>query len=255
MDLIRFDKDAFTIAPAVTICVTREAYRVLLDLNINPEFYVYQLSQLKRFIVIPDEEKNKFWLQTSFGRFLCGTDDKSKDHLSIFHFVENNLYKQNEAIKDGIIFSLQSDFTVMVNLPGEGKNYSYCNGEKKDTASVDVSSGEAALKDILEKLSLIRKETAAAVISESEDEESPYHAILEQAQQFSILTGELEEKKSAERAEISNRNKDIQLTVNMKLMNGETKASHLEDILGKNKKAGFKDKVLTAYHLKLIEEQ
>lgn len=203
MELIRFDKDAFTIDNVVNLDITGRAYQVIVNLNINPEFYVYQFSQLKRLIVLPSDEENKFWIQTSFGRFLCGQSEKSKDGLSIFSFKENSLYSQNEAIKNGIVFSLGSDFNINVNLPNEGKNYRYCNGEKFTGKLTNEKGKTADIHTIMDGISKIRGNDREAHSGSSEKNDLFYNEILEQSQQYSILTSEMEEKKVQEKGQLS----------------------------------------------------
>lgn len=216
MQVIKFDKNAIQINCIVKMGFTNRAYQDLNKLTNNPEAYVAALSKLSRMIITPSEDNDEmFSLQTPFGNFLCGVNQKTADGFSVITYRENDLYSQNIALKRGIIFSAENGIDAEVLLPNADMHYRYLSGEKYDFNALDCGNTQPAVDTIMEAIrsSKGKKERDKKATDESEEyveeaidyEELYFKEILKQSEQYSILSSELDEKKTHEMGQMSYR--------------------------------------------------
>jgi len=193
---------------------TNSAYRKLCKVAENPEEYIAALSRLTRLMITPQKNKDDmFSVQTPFGNFLCGVNQMSADGFSIVAYQENDLFSQNAALKNGIIFSPEKGIDVEVLLPNADMHYRYLSGTKYDFNALDCGDTKPAVNVILEAITAAGgKKTEQKEIKAEEDESAEvdeedlyFKAILKQSEQYSILSSELEEKKSHEMGQMSYR--------------------------------------------------
>lgn len=212
MQLIKFDKDAINIDYIVKIGFTRSAFQNLQKLEKDPEHIIKALSRLSRFIITTKEDNaERFFLHTTFGIFSCGVNQKTRDGFSVIAYRENDLYTQNRALKKGVIFSLNKGIDIEVLLPNDGIQYKYVSGQKYDFNEFDCGDTTPSFERIVNILSLKEK---GKIETENEDtfgeKETDYEdiylkALLKQAEQYSLLVSELDEKKTHEMGQMSYR--------------------------------------------------
>lgn len=219
MQVIKFDKDAIDINCIIKIGFTNRAYQDMSKLTTNPEAYIAALSKLPRLIITPREDDDMFSLHTTFGNFLCGVNQKSNDGFSIITFRENDLYSQNKALKFGIIFNVNNGIDAEVLLPNADMHYRYLSGEKYDFNALDCGDTSPSMNLIMDTIRENKKDKRIKTnesINETQliDEFTEYDIdyeeiylkeILKESEQYSILSSELEEKKTQEMGRLSYR--------------------------------------------------
>lgn len=216
MRVIKFDKDAIEIHGVLKVGFTNRAYGDLNRIYQDPEPYIRALSGLRRIILMPEKGKDKFTIHTTFGNFLCGVNEMSGDGFSVITFRENNLMSQNLALKYGIICSVEAGVAAGVLLPDADMHYWYLLGEKYDYDALDPGDTTSSLMDVLKavRTDTGRKRVLDLPDPEDEDEETPLtededgqylKEVLKEAEQYSILSSELEEKKTKEQGKLSYR--------------------------------------------------
>ena len=211
-NIIRFDKDVVDIDCIIKIGFTKRAYQDLLKLTGNPEGYIAALSGLRRLILTPGRDEEKmFHLHTTFGTFLCSVNQKTGDGFSVITYREIDLYTQNLALKHGVIFSANNGLAVEVLLPNDDISYKYLSGHKYEYNAVDTGGSAPAVWAVLGALSEARAKSGMKGENtpfptdgqevdhpESDEELIAMRELLKQAEQYSLLSGELEEKKTNE---------------------------------------------------------
>lgn len=224
MQIIRFDRDIIPINCILKLGFTKSAYQKLSRVTENPEDDIAALSRLTRLIVTPKKDTDDmFSVQTPFGNFLCGVNrgvnQRSADGFSVVAYQENSLSSQNAALKYGIVFSVENGIDAEVLLPGADIHYRYLSGEKYDFNALDCGDTQPAVDVILgairadrgkkrEKEEIEEAEITAAESgrsAEDDEEELYFKEILKQSEQYSILSSELEEKKTHEMGQMSYR--------------------------------------------------
>ena len=125
MAFIRFDKDAIDVNCIIKLGFTRRAYLDISKYYEFPEEYVEALSKSTRLIIVPFEDDDIFTITTPFGNFLCGLNQKTSDGFSIISYREIDLYSQNKALKNGVIFSVNNGIDAEVSLQEEAEFYRY----------------------------------------------------------------------------------------------------------------------------------
>lgn len=215
MQLIKFDRNAILINCTVKMGFTNRAYRDLSRVTGNPEACIAALSKLTRLIITPREDKDDgFSLHTSFGSFLCGVNQMSPDGFTIITYRESDLYSQNMALKKGIIFSAENGIDAGVLLPDSDMHFRYLSGEKYDFNALDCGDTQPAVDIIMDAVRASRqkkpekrepgeKQPEPAGYEEMDFEELCLKEILKQSEQYSILSSELEEKKTHEMGQMS----------------------------------------------------
>lgn len=219
--MIQFDKDMIDIDCPVKMGFTNRAYQDISKVIGNPEEYIEALSGLNRLIVTPHKDKeDMFFAQTPFGSFLCGVSQMSRDGFSIISYRENDLISQNAALRYGIIFHLRYGADVRVRLPDAGVYYRYLAREEcgyhdeYDDDMMDCEDTPTAVDVIMEAVRSARAErndggktadTAEDDHEENAEDELYFKEILKQAEQYSILSSELEEKRTHEMGRMSYR--------------------------------------------------
>lgn len=218
MQIIKFDRNAIKINCIVKIGFTRSAYQDLCKFTPDPETRIAALSKLSRFIVVPREDSDDmFSLQTSFGNFFCGINHKTEDGFSIVSYRENDLQSQNTALREGIIFNPEDGVSVEMLLPDMGLQFKYLSGAKYDYNALDCGDTKLSANIVMDAIYASKRKKkgkpqkeASAPIQSVEPIEIDYDAlflkeVLKQAEQYSILSGELEEKKIHEMGRLSYR--------------------------------------------------
>lgn len=211
MQLIKFDKNAIDINCIVKMGFTKRAFQDLQKLEKDPEHVIEALSQLTRFIITPREDNAEmFSLQTPFGNFLCGVNQKTRDGFSVITYRENDLYTQNIALKKGIIFSVNNGIDVEVLLPNEGIQYKYLSGQKYDFNAIDCGDTTPSVELIIDTLSSkdkeqTKEEQEKVLVEETDYKDLYLKELLKQAEQYSLLSSELDEKKTHEMGQMSYR--------------------------------------------------
>lgn len=216
MQVIKFDKNAIKINCIVKMGFTNRAYQDLDKITKNAEAYVAALSKLTRMIITPSEDKDDmFSLQTPFGNFLCGVNQKTGDGFSVITYRENDLYSQNIALKRGIIFGVENGIDAEVLLPNADMHYRYLSGEKYDFNALDCGNTQPSVDVIMDAIKVAKgkkettdskKENQAEQFEEVIDyDELFFKETLKQSEQYSILSSELEEKKIHELGQMSYR--------------------------------------------------
>lgn len=217
MQVIKFDRNAILINCIIKMGFTNRAYQDLSKATGNPEACIAALSKLTRLIVTPREDSDDmFSLQTPFGNFLCGVNQKSADGFSVITYRENDLYSQNMALKHGIIFSAENGIDAEVLLPNADMHYRYLSGEKYDFNALDCGNTQPAVDIIIDAVRASkgkkseRKKTREVQTDvdervELDDEELYLKEILKQSEQYSILSSALDEKKTHEMGQMSYR--------------------------------------------------
>lgn len=217
MRMIKFDKDAVEIPGVVRIGFTNRAYQDLNRVYEEPEPYLRALSGLRRIILTPREEKDKFTLHTTFGNFLCGVNQMSGDGFSAITFRENTLMDQNLALKYGVICSVEAGLEIGVLLPDADLHDRYLLGEKYDYDGLDSGNTDVSLQAVMEAVRADARKKRILDLPKPGDEEEEdlppeddwadqyLKEILKQSEQYSILSSELEEKKTKEQGKLSYR--------------------------------------------------
>ena len=216
MQVIKFDKNAIQINCIIKMGFTNRAYQDLNKITNNPEVYVAALSKLSRMIITPSEDNDEmFSLQTPFGNFLCGVNKKTADGFSVITYRENDLYSQNIALKRGIIFSAENGIDAEVLLPNADMHYRYLSGEKYDFNALDCGNTQPAVDVIMDAIRSSKgkderqKKKEDELLEYGEEvidyEELYFKEILKQSEQYSILSSELDEKKTHEMGQMSYR--------------------------------------------------
>jgi len=216
MQVIKFDKNAIKINCIIKMGFTNRAYQDLNKITNNPEVYVAALSKLSRMIITPSEDNGEmFSLQTPFGNFLCGVNKKTADGFSVITYRENDLYSQNIALKRGIIFSAENGIDAEVLLPNADMHYRYLSGEKYDYNALDCGNTQPAVDVIMDAIHSSKgknerpKKKEDELLEHGEEvidyEELYFKEILKQSEQYSILSSELDEKKTHEMGQMSYR--------------------------------------------------
>ncbi len=213
MQIIKFDKDAIKINCIIKFGITNSAYQGISKSNESPENCVAMLSKLTRLIITPIEHENdKFELVTSFGCFGCALNDKTFDGFSVIFYNESNLFSQNKALKKGIILSAENGVDAEVLLPESDIKYKYISGQKHEYNSVDCGDTKPSADQIIKIIKRAEyhnedknDEEIEAESSEIDYDELFLKEVLKQSEQYSILSSELEEKKTHEMGQISYR--------------------------------------------------
>lgn len=214
MQIIKFDKDAIKINCIIKFGITNSAYQGISNVNDYPENCIAMLSRLTRLIVTPMEnEDDKFELVTSFGCFGCALNEKTFDGFSIIYYNETNLFSQNKALKKGIILSAENGVDAEVLLPESDIKYKYISGQKHDYNAVDCGDTKPSADQIIKIIRQASHRPQGNLdenVSETGPTETDYDElflkeILKQSEQYSILSSELDEKKTHEMGQISYR--------------------------------------------------
>ncbi len=213
MQIIKFDKDAIKINCIIKFGITNSAYQGISKSNESPENCISMLSKLTRLIITPIEhEADKFELVTSFGCFGCALNDKTFDGFSVIFYNEANLFSQNKALKKGIILSAEAGVDAEVLLPESDIKYKYISGQKHDYNSVDCGDTKPSADQIIKIIRHYENQDRVEFAdgAELEPGEIDYDElflkeVLKQSEQYSILSSELDEKKTHEMGQISYR--------------------------------------------------
>lgn len=215
MQMIRFDKDAIETDEVIRIGFTNRAFQELSRLYPEPEPYLAALSGLGRIILTPAKDDGMFTLHTTFGNFFCGVNQMSQDGFTVFTFLKNNLYSQNQALKHGIIFNVNKGIEVGVLLPDLDICVRYLSGKKYDYNELETENTSLSMQKILRAVRAdAEKKRMIPVPDAKKEEELPpeedyadqyLKEVLKEAEQYSILSSELEEKKTKEQGKLSYR--------------------------------------------------
>lgn len=214
MAFIRFDKDAIDVNCIIKLGFTRRAYLDISKYYEFPEEYVEALSKSTRLIIVPFEDDDIFTITTPFGNFLCGLNQKTSDGFSIISYREIDLYSQNKALKNGVIFSVNNGIDAEVSLQEEAEFYRYLSGVKYDFNAVDIGDTSPSAQLIMNTLAEYKdRDKNTKTYSQDNAENSGQvdygelylKEVLKKSEQYSILASELEEKKTHEMGQMSYR--------------------------------------------------
>lgn len=214
MKVIKFDKDAIDIDGVIRLGFTNRAFQELSRIYSEPEPYIAVLSGLRRIILTPAKDRDMFTLHTTFGNFFCGVNLKFGEGFSILSFKENSLESQNQALKYGIICSVNGGLDIGVLLPDMDMCFRYLSGGKYDFNDLETENTSSSVEQILSAVRADAEKKRILDLSgrEKEEEELPpkddyanqyLKEVLKEAEQFSILSSELEEKKTKEQGKLS----------------------------------------------------
>ncbi len=215
MEFIQFDKDVIKLQQPVKLGFSKRAYD---DLGRDASRYINELSSLHHFIITAEKSWNNssgyFTINTTFGCFRCTRNQKSSDGFTVVGYSPADLNSQNRALKDGIIFDTDSGICAEILLPKDNIKYKAFNGATYDYDKFDCGSAQDSYVRIIYALNESKNQKSPSAESGSEEiqhtsvkdpADTALEEMLDLAEQYAILSSELEEKKTQELGQVGYR--------------------------------------------------
>lgn len=202
---VEFKDKAIDLPRYIRFSITKGAFEKMRKHAKGVKPMLTDLSSSSVLLMTKARGQGLYEVFTHDGSYLCKiTDDKKS--LLIIAFNDNNLIKQNNAMKNGISFKIGQGIIVQITL-AEPYNYFFdlVNGKQ-------YKKNSYSNKRVKKSLEIIEREVEAANISDEEDiedleedykPERRLSNLLQLSEDYSILSSELEEKKANELGRIS----------------------------------------------------
>jgi len=153
------------------------------------------LSKSLVLLITKGKDEGLYEIYTNDGTYLCKISDDA-NALLILGFYNNTLIKQNNAMKNGICFRISAGIIIQIKLTAYNYFYDIVNGQKYQNNAYEKTHVRSSIMLIEERMA------QANIISYEEDELAieKYHPekklarLLQMAENYSILSSELEEK-------------------------------------------------------------
>lgn len=212
--MISFDVDAIEINDPLKFVVSNKAIDKISECDTDPETIFQKLSSITRLIAVYNKaHSDSFRLHTAFGSFLCKpSKDREKesylddDRFLITTYFENDLRNQNEALRNGVVFTVNAP--IIVEVTSYDFRLRFVSGEYEEFRFDYEDHGEEAVRTIMgkfQKSTDFKKGHSNDTVDESvpisfEDQQADemFLELLKQSEQYSILSSELEENKAKE---------------------------------------------------------
>lgn len=214
MKQIKFDREIIDLDTVLKIGFTYTGYNALSKIDEDTMSVIEAFSKLDRIIVVPYKENLYFNIHTQWGNFFCKENEEYNTGFTVMDFYEKNLKAQTDALKNGIIFKLHKGIEADLLLVKREICLKYINGISYDyNEEIEVGDTKASMNALLNELKKYNRNRSnsyqdrADEVEEAEVEEDAatyfMKETLEKAEQYSILTSELEEKRIHEKGRVA----------------------------------------------------
>lgn len=206
---ITFRPSDITLPGALKLSVTKNVFDKLSASSLQSEVVLKSLSASSVLLFTNSKVENEFEIHTINGIFFCRPSD-DKESLLLFGYGANSLIKQNNLLKNGIGF-ISAELVVQIRLYNSYNiSYDIVNGDVVSKDTYKNTSSYAAIQVICSEMA--RARTASSYVDDESDEAPEYEPakklsnLLSLAENYSVLSTELEKKTVNSIGKLSYRN-------------------------------------------------
>lgn len=182
----------------IRLSVTDKAYRQLSEVTRDPLGMLAQFSKSKVLMAVKGKDHDTVKIHTQQGTMLC---KEKPDCLLIIGFYKTTLIEQNIVMKYGVCFEVSNGIIVQLRLKSPYEYYfDIVGGTRYHNKEYADHSVTASVRLIMEKTALSDEQSAKDEKKQEEPEEykpeKRLASLLDLAENYSILSSELEEQKT-----------------------------------------------------------
>lgn len=203
-DFVKFRPDDVALAGYLRFSMSNKAFERIKNHPMGVLNMLSALSASRVLLFTKSKLEGCYEVYTAYGSYLCrATDDHNG--LLITGFYENNLLKQNNALKNGICFRITCGIIIQIKLKDPyNLFFDICNGRKEQNNYFEKASSVQAVGTIAAAMAKAAESQEEGDIQEEKYQpEKKLLNLLQMAEHYAILSGELEEKKANKAGKLS----------------------------------------------------
>ena len=196
-EFIKFKPQDARLIKAIRFTFTKKAFENISNNQNEAIAKITEFTNTKFLIITRGKYEDLYEVYTKDGIYLCRVTDDNTTML-VIGFHQNNLMKQNNALRNGVCFEANGGIVAQIKLTQPYELYFDIANGKRFSSNVYDSI------DVSNSLNIIAKKINEAYNNKEEEEEydEEYQPdkkllnLLDVAESYSILASELEEKKA-----------------------------------------------------------